>query len=33
VDTGDDEAHEMLASGEKTLLVARSLKLFRCPRR
>jgi isoamylase len=33
VDTGDDEAHETRASGEKTLLAARSLKLFRCPRR
>jgi isoamylase len=32
VDTSDDEAHETLASGEQTLLPARSLKLFRCPR-
>jgi isoamylase len=32
VDTSDDDAHETLASGEQTLLPARSLKLFRCPR-
>jgi glycogen operon protein len=31
VDTSDDEASETHAAGEKTLLLARSLKLFRCP--
>jgi glycogen operon protein len=32
VDTSNDEASETPAAGEKTLLPARSLKLFRCPR-
>jgi glycogen operon protein len=31
VDTSDDEAGETHGPGEKTLLMARSLKLFRCP--
>jgi glycogen operon protein len=31
VDTSNDEAGEQHAAGEKTLLPARSLKLFRCP--
>ena len=32
LDTSNDEAQEQGAAGEKTLLPARSLKLFRCPR-
>jgi glycogen operon protein len=32
VDTSDDAASESRAAGETTLLPARSLKLFRCPR-
>jgi glycogen operon protein len=32
LDTSDDEAQEKRAAGEKTMLPARSLKLFRCPR-
>ena len=31
VDTGDDEARESRACGEKTLWQGRSLKLFKCP--
>jgi glycogen operon protein len=31
VDTSSDEAGEMHAAGEKTLLPARTVKLFRCP--
>ena len=32
VDTSDDDAGETHGPGERTLLPARSLKLFRCPR-
>jgi glycogen operon protein len=32
LDTSNDEAQEKRAAGEKTMLPARSLKLFRCPR-